>query len=362
MTINKILAINEGKTTEGIREFLRDLLVQKHLDALLVLLDKGSPGSPAMTLVSDPVLLQYAKPLAPVMPRNAAQIISRMTRVAASKQKIGVVLRPCEIRALIELVKLKQASLDNLTVIGIDCPGTCSVADYKQLSDNSLTQELPLRQACQVCEFPSPDNTDIAVGLFGMDASRGILIQGSTQNGEKLLTYSGLQPVAEDDIKKRQQALADVKAKRIENRDKFFTRLNSEITGTDKLLTTIAACTACHNCRVMCPICYCRECFFDSPTFEFEADNYLGWAERKGAMKMPADSLLFHLTRLNHMVTSCVGCGMCSEACPNNVPVFDIFRLVGARVQSEFSYIPGRSLDESPPLTVFKEDELKEIG
>ena len=77
---------------------------------------------------------------------------------------------------------------------------------------------------------------------------------------------------------------------------------------------------------------------------------------------MPNDTLLFHLTRLNHMVVSCVGCGLCSEACPNDVPVARIFRLVGSRVQKTFDYVPGRSLEEELPLTTFKEAELEEVG
>ena len=77
---------------------------------------------------------------------------------------------------------------------------------------------------------------------------------------------------------------------------------------------------------------------------------------------MPNDTLLFHLTRLNHMVVACVGCGLCTEACPNNIPVADIFRLVGAQVQKLFDYVPGRSLDEELPLTTFKEEELPDIG
>jgi hypothetical protein len=40
-----------------------------------------------------------------------------------------VVLRSREIRALIELVKLQQANLDNLTIIGVDCLGTYEVDD-----------------------------------------------------------------------------------------------------------------------------------------------------------------------------------------------------------------------------------------
>jgi formate dehydrogenase subunit beta len=77
---------------------------------------------------------------------------------------------------------------------------------------------------------------------------------------------------------------------------------------------------------------------------------------------MPTDTLLFHLTRLNHMVSSCVGCGLCQEACPNDVPVFSIFRTVGDKVQKVFDYVPGRSLEEVLPLATFKEDELKEVG
>jgi len=77
---------------------------------------------------------------------------------------------------------------------------------------------------------------------------------------------------------------------------------------------------------------------------------------------MPTDTLLFHLTRMNHMATSCVGCGLCSDACPNDVPVFRLFRLVGAKAQETLGYVPGRSLDEELPLSTFREDEFQEMG
>jgi len=93
-----------------------------------------------------------------------------------------------------------------------------------------------------------------------------------------------------------------------------------------------------------------------------EAEKYLGWAEKRGTIRMPTDTLLFHLTRMNHMAISCVGCGMCQEACPNDIPVSNIFRLVGSRVQKIFDYVPGRSLEEELPLATFKEDELQEVG
>lgn len=53
---------------------------------------------------------------------------------------------------------------------------------------------------------------------------------------------------------------------------------------------------------------------------------------------------------------------LCQEACPNEIPVFSIFRLVGSRVQKVLDYLPGRSLDEELPLATFKEVELPKVG
>ena len=130
----------------------------------------------------------------------------------------------------------------------------------------------------------------------------------------------------------------------------------------ENLSAVFAPCIKCHNCKTVCPVCYCRECFFDSPTFELEADRYLGLAEKKGAVRMPTDTLLFHLTRMAHMGTSCVGCGACEEACPSGIPLLKIFQLIGDNVQKLFEYVPGRSLEDELPATAFREDELQWIG
>ena len=373
MAFKAILEIKEGKLVESLRAFLKNLLEKKYITALLVPLELPAKGRVAVTLVSDPGMLKHADPLAPVMMENAAQLVSEMTRISPSQRKIGVVLRPCELRALVELVKLKQASLENLVLIGIDCFGTYSVADYQDYCQKSAAPtedylktdpdtDARLRKACQVCEYPAPINADILIGLIGLDLGKGVLIQDTRPDEGNTLKDLGLRDATEAELKKREAAMEALKSKRIEAGDKFFSQLQNEVVGLGNLLTTLAPCIGCHNCRVVCPICYCKECFFDSSTFEWEAGEYLTWAVKKGALRMPNDTLLYHLTRLNHMVASCVGCGMCQEACPNGIPVFAIFRRVGAQVQGYFNYVPGRSLEEEPPLTVFREDELDEIG
>ena len=85
-------------------------------------------------------------------------------------------------------------------------------------------------------------------------------------------------------------------------------------------------------------------------------------ADAQDAVRMLGDTLLFHMTRLNHMSVSCVSCGMCTSACPSDIPVGAIFSAIGEQVQAAFEYIPGRDLEEALPLITFQANEWLEVG
>jgi formate dehydrogenase subunit beta len=325
-------------------------------------------------LVTDPERLKLADVLAPVLPVNSARIVSDMTRLVPMSKKTAVVMRSCELRALIELVKLRQASVDNLVLIGVDCPGAYPVKHYPSFAARSNSDDFAkaawqgkedpeLRAGCQICEYPVPLAADLTIGLVGMSIDKGLLLQANTKAGEEVLAKLGLTGNADSEVvKKREAAVSKLLEEIKKKRQEFLDRIQKEIGGTDNLSAVFAPCILCHNCRTACPVCYCRECFFDSPTFELEADRYLGLAKKKGTIRMPVDTLFFHVTRMTHMAASCVGCGCCEEACPNGIPLLKIFQLTGSKVQKLFDYTPGRSLEDELPPTVFKEDELKWIG
>ena len=92
-----------------------------------------------------------------------------------------------------------------------------------------------------------------------------------------------------------------------------------------------------------------------------DSDRGEAWKDIR-VNRLPADTVLFHLTRLNHMSTSCVGCGMCTGACPSEIPVGQIFRAVAHKTQAIFDYEPGRSVDDPLPVTTFREDELADTA
>ena len=368
------LTVSGEGVASTLQRLLKDMLEKKLVEAVLVPLELPSKEGVVQSLVTRSAALDAANPLAPVLPVNTANIVSKMTRLAPSDKKVAVVARSCELRALVELVKLRQANLENLVLIGVDCFGAFSVSDYKELAqkNGSVTQEFlktikdgissdeRLREACQCCEYPYPLKSDITIGLIGLDFNKEILLTANTPRGEEIL--SGLELTASGGAEARDAALKNVVADKQRKRDELFELTQKECHGLENLGVIFTPCIGCHNCRDMCPICYCKECVFDSDTFSFEADKYVGWAEKKGAIRMPTDTLLFHVIRLNHMVASCVGCGLCQEACPNNVPVFRIFRFVGSKIQPTFDYVPGRDVEEQLPLTTYKEEELQKVG
>lgn len=372
------LTVENSNPLPALQRFLRQLLSEQVIDLLLTPM-RTSSGSITPALVSNPDMLVRADPLAPVMPVNTATLVGQIS-ARLPRPKVGAVLRSCEIRALVELVKLQQASLDDLLLICVDCAGTLNVPEYMQhvqkndidgndsVSDGALWKDLffaalqhphappkMLRSACQICEQPVYDQAQIVVELFNSNLDQEIILSLPEDLGIRL-GYTQVETI------NRTATINKLCSTRTIRRDEEFASIRTRLEGEECITGVFAACIRCHNCMTVCPICYCKTCVFKSQIFDHEPMQYLTWTQQKGAYRMPADTSLFHLTRLNHMALSCVGCGMCTEACPADLPVGMVFRAIGQKVQETFNYLPGRNLEEKPPLTTFKADEWTQLG
>lgn len=365
------LSFKKDEMNKELSAFFKGMLENGAAEAVLVPMAQAKKGV-RLTLVTSGAHTAQVDPFAPIAAVSGAKIASSLTS-RPSGRKVAMVLRPCEIRAVVELAKLKQVNLDDVLLIGMDCLGRYENTDFAKFQEQGGTSESFLENAqagktsmsdfdiagaCKICEFPVADNCDLRLGAIGAE-SGSVFIEAVTEKGEQALekstSKSGGVPAG------RSEAVKKLVAAQTEARDKKFEEFRAEINTFEALADKLAPCINCYNCRVACPVCYCKECVFITDTFRHTGEQFMMWADQSGMLKMPNDTMFYHLTRMNHMSLFCVGCGQCTSACPNNIDLMPMFRACADKTQARFNYQAGRSVNEEQPLAGFKSDELVEV-
>jgi formate dehydrogenase subunit beta len=358
-----LLPAQEG-VSQAVAGLLKRCLEEKIFDAVVAPLDSHAGYN--YVLLDDGKLLDKVVVMPPVMSVQGGKVIQSLTHHGNTK-KIAVVMRLCEIRAAVELSKLRQTDLENVFFIGVDCSGVMRLSDYlKRASDESKDTELMLRPLCQVCEdFSLAGNdrvtvVDLHVGTMGLGDSSALLIPSSTA-GEDVLRQLGMDSKPVEEIKQWATKVSGIQNERRKARKEALADIKKKVSGLEGLLEVFSQCIECHNCQSVCPICYCRLCFADKGTSADTPDDYLQRADFSGAVRHLPEPLLFHLGRMAHMSLSCVSCGMCEDACPVSIPVGQIVSSVSEETRGIFDYVPGRSPEEALPLARYELEELTEV-
>jgi formate dehydrogenase subunit beta len=347
---------------ESITKVLKLLLSKRKIDALLVPKRYPNGKNVAQVLITETQKLDGSDPLAPVQMVNAAGIVKELAKEPVSK-KIAAVLRPCEVRATIELIKLKQVADENLILIGYDCPGVYNIKEYMRLIEKQEDKEAhtlqhvkeflsgdkdTIRESCRECIFFTGSSADINIAWIGADEP-SIFIEAITDKGVHL--FDDIETGKIDDLPARKRMLEKI----------LVERTRRQKTTLDGFFDLLQPCIRCYNCREVCPLCYCKECLLKPEKMGYSSERYLSRAEKKQQIKMPVDTVLYHLTKVNHMGFSCVSCGVCEQACPMEIPLGRIHKIFSRNIQALFDYVPGRSRDEELPILTFKEEELADV-
>ncbi|NPV14232.1 hypothetical protein HPY86_04800 [candidate division WOR-3 bacterium] len=368
------LKVEGGNPVETVKAVCARWLKEGVLNAVMMPAFSRN-GVAAPVLFSDPEAIRDSGvPFLPAMGVNTASVVDEIAFNPAPGVKVGVFLRPCEARAVVELVKLQQVVLDGLVLIGVDCPGTYRALDFFEVAGSDATSfvnrflqeqdrylaENRFRTACTMCEFPTPLVFDLHIGFLGMNPSEALWVAVGSEKGAELLKGLNIEVMQEPES--RQKFIEELRTKRQMRAEEQIKELDKKALGPENLVRYFAACLNCHNCMKVCPVCYCRECFFESEALERDLDEVVRISRHKGQTRMPQGTLLFHITRMNHMMTSCVQCGICEDSCPVKIGLSVLFKKVSRNAQKEFDYLSGRSLDEPLPLVTFREDEFRTIG
>lgn len=335
-------------------EIMRKCLSDGIVDSVMVPL-RGPGDSFPWTLVSDPVILEQAEPLPPIMSVQGAKALASFTQ-SPDMGKTLAILRPCEARAAIELSKIEQIDLGNIILLTIDCPGVVPLSDYGKdgISGPDLSDPSTVRPLCRQCtEFTAEG--DICLTLHD---EKEILVP-LTDAGKSLLESLDMQLEADTSSWRTwaDNLLEERTVTKVVERE----NLRSTCSGLDGLVEVFSGCIGCRNCRTVCPICYCRLCFIDMKDRRSTARDHLEHSRKAGAARLSSNTLLFHIGRMAHMSLSCVSCGMCEDACPSDIPIGRLVSLVSGDTTELFDYIAGKDPSVPLPLNTFRKEELHEF-
>ena len=334
----------QGDPLGAVRDLITEVWEKGNLQGMLISINGSDAEAPEPELIQNPERLKDVNPFKPVMTVNAARLVPE-TLARQPSIHIGALLRPCELRALTEMVKHDSFSLDYLTTVSVDCLGTLPVDDYQWRADrigssDGLAQDAlqfarqggilayRYRSACQMCTSPGAGGADININVLGLPVRQQILVRARDETTAERYQLEQLtqNPADQVMVDQHERVLYKLSQRHEHTMERLFDTLSDYLPGNvNALVEQLEACGNCQSCMDVCPICT-----IERPRLS-EKGNY----NRQDVMRW---------------LISCAGCGMCEQACPNHLPLSATFGYIREQLKEEFGYTPGRSPDEPLPL------------
>lgn len=269
--------------------------------------------------------------------------------------KLGVVVKGCDTRSIIQLAQENEINLDMVHLIGVSCPG---VVDGKKL-EKSLKKE----------GLTNKEISDIGSVTLSSDEKEILLEEG---NGEELsLPFQELISencsycryptptrydflIGEERVGKKPD-LSDVEELEKISKEKRWEYWKGELND----------CIRCHACRRVCPLCYCDECIVDPEELAISPDTTADEKARRprwlGKIVNTPENAFYHLVRIMHHAGRCIECGECERACPMDIPLMKLERSLIREVEDLFDYEAGIDPKETPLEAAAELMELEDI-
>jgi formate dehydrogenase subunit beta len=307
----------------AVRTFLSGLFQAAGLGVMLAPLRVGNTVE--VHPVSEVDRLALIDPIAPVMKINAAPLVADRLR-EQPEERLGAVLRPCEIRALAELVSRYTLDTTHLLLIGVDCMGAFDAVDYARRGDVDALSRAALRfarqggiagfrnrLACQMCLDPMPGSADVVINLLGMPARTRIMVTAGLHPLLNGVDWAALTqgPARPDLVEQHERMKALQQERRGRARERILGALSTDLAPTvDKLIEHLQGCASCEACLQVCPV------YTGEPVHLLTRDVVSGW------------------------LMSCAGCGMCEQACPDHLPLVAVFRRIRQELEAALAETP----------------------
>ena len=320
-----------GDPLGKVRDFITKIWLEIDLEGMLVTMNEVDELGATPRFITDVAQINGINPFKPLMEINAARLIPEIITNHIGV-KIGALLRPCELRALIEMTKHASFTIDDLLTISVDCLGTLPADEYqwrlermgKNLPTKGIDTVKPsdklandalkfarqggivpyrYRSACQVCTSPAAEHANINIHILGLPVRQQMLVvinDPAFENRFQLEMF--MDGIADQNLILQHERLL---SKMSERHQRTMERVNEGLgvllpADVDAVIRQLESCGNCQDCMQACPICSVHR-----PTQSSD-----GHYDREGVMRW---------------LVSCAGCGMCEQSCPNHMPIYSIF-------------------------------------
>jgi formate dehydrogenase subunit beta len=310
--------------TEKIRDIARKLLEKKTVDVFIGYRRGSVPMMNEPVLIKDPAeveLLHWDSHCG----LNLCNYLTKRT------DRVGIVANGCNSRNIVTHIIENQIKREQLFIVGLPCTG--------MIDHRAVERTLGNKEILEVTE--SGDAFTVSGKGFQETLQKQDLLRTncSTCLHRNPVEYDEMvaDPVPEQEGVNPFKDVEALEKKSTEEKQAFFTQL-------------ISPCIRCYACRNVCPLCYCPTCFVD--------ESRPQWV---GKSMDPVDTMTFHFLRAYHCAGRCTDCGACERVCPVGIPVRQFTKKLNKDAFELFGWEAGLSLDQRPPLDVYRVDDYNEF-
>ena len=245
---------------------------------------------------------------------------------------VGVVVKPCDSKSLVELIKENIVPRDRVRIVGVQSE---SSVDPGKLE--TVVSGIPLEKRNSISFIDAGDEFvlrydggELTVPKSELECDKcGVCITHNPVIHDLVLGTADMHftPEEFDDIHALEALSPE---ERWAYWEEHFSR-----------------CVRCYACRNACSLCYCEECVFD------RVKPY-NWNEKSVKTR---ENTFYHLVRAMHLGGRCVDCGECERACPMDIPIRMLNRFLARQAKNRFKVYPGMNIEEKPMFGSYDVDD-----
>ena len=234
---------------------------------------------------------------------NLSVYLTKSKKEISKTGKIAIVVKGCDMKALVGLMGESQLKRENLYLIGVPCIGVLK----STFSPNQELNSDTIAPKCLECDVHLPNGVD-----FTPVVKLPTLPDMDAKYAAEIARLEALTPAERWTYWK----------------DQF------------------SKCIKCYACRQVCPFCFCEQCLCDRNKPQMVEST-----------PRPAGNLSWHLVRAMHLAGRCAGCAECERVCPMDIPLNLLNRKMAKELKELYDYEAGLEAQDKGPLNSYTEKD-----